>query len=75
MDADFKMRAGAFSWLWSWGFNQPGSTNTKNSTNKDSTSWYGLFGRSSTSELLKLEIESNEASKVLLRLILCDRLL
>ena len=65
MDADFKMRAGSFSWLWSWGINQQSkSTSNNNSNNKDSTSWYGLFGRSSTSELLKLEIESDEASKV-----------
>lgn len=66
MDADFRMRAGPFSWIWSWGIDQQfkSTTTSKKSNNKDSTSWYGLFGRSSTSELLKLEIESAEASQV-----------
>lgn len=65
MDADFKVRAGAFWWLWSWGAQFSGPTSTKTS-NMDTAhwTWKGLFGRSSTSELMSLPIVSNEVPEV-----------
>lgn len=61
MDADFKVQAGAFWWLWSWGSLH--STSDKKQ-NVDSSDWLGLFGRSCTSDIVKLAVDPDEASKV-----------
>lgn len=63
MDADFKMKAGAFWWLWAWGAKTSAPT-TENKQNGDAGSWLGLFGRSCTADVLKLAVDANEASKV-----------
>eukprot|EP00250_Pteridium_aquilinum_P017053 c23430_g2_i2 orf=229-1281(-) len=63
MDADFKMKAGAFWWLWSWGAQNSGPT-SGNKQKEDASNWFGLFGRSCTSDILKLAIDPIEASKV-----------
>lgn len=65
MDADFKVRAGAFWWLWSWGAQYSGpTTNAKESHEASNWPSKGLFGRSSTSELLSIPIDPTELSKV-----------
>ncbi|MCO5587734.1 hypothetical protein L7F22_041686 [Adiantum nelumboides] len=63
MDADLKMKAGAFWWLWSWGMRRP-EPDGETKQNKEATNWFGLFGRSCTSDIFKLALDSNEAPKI-----------
>ncbi|KAI5073610.1 hypothetical protein GOP47_0012033 [Adiantum capillus-veneris] len=63
MDADFKMKAGAFWWLWSWGMRRP-EPNSKTKHEEKARDWFGLFGRSCTSDIFKLAVNSNEAPKI-----------
>lgn len=72
MDAELKIRAGAFWRLWSWGMRPMFWQQEETSGQKQQGDglgkewpWKGLFGRSSTSELLKFPVTPAEVPKVL----------
>ena len=72
MDADLKIRAGAFWRLWSWGMRPMFWQQEETSGQKQQDDglakewpWKGLFGRSSTSELLKFPVTPADVPKVL----------
>ncbi|KAH7433055.1 hypothetical protein KP509_07G052800 [Ceratopteris richardii] len=60
-DADLKMKAGAFWWLWSWGMQNPEPVS---GTKQESNSWFGLFGRSCTSHIFRLPVSAERTSKI-----------
>jgi len=68
MDADIKLNAGAFWWLWSWGMRpaaksqQEGHGRARKGANE--WPWKGLFGPSSRSDLLMVSLTPAEAQKV-----------
>lgn len=69
MEADLKIKAGAFWKLWSWSL-RPRSWQQETSGQRLGGSegmdwpWKGLFGRSSTSELLIFPVSAAEVPKV-----------
>lgn len=70
MEAEFKMKAGAFWRFWSWSArSMPWQQETSSSSQEYSADdfdwpWKGLFGRSSTSELLTIHVPATDVSKV-----------
>lgn len=71
MEAEFKMKAGAFWRLWSWSSRpMPWQEETTTSGSQEfygdnfEWPWKGLFGRSSTSELLSVPVPATDVSKV-----------
>lgn len=68
-EAELKMKAGAFWRFWSWSsrpmpWQQNAPSNPENNAENYEWPWKGLFGRSSTSELLSILILEAEQSKV-----------
>lgn len=67
-EAELKMKAGAFWRLWSWSSQpmpwQRETTQEFNAPENFEWPWKGLFGRSSTSELLSIPVPATDISKV-----------
>jgi len=66
-EAELKMKGGAFWRLWSWSARpMPWQQQTATSASQESFewSWKGLFGRSSTAELLSVPVPATDISKV-----------
>ena len=72
MEAEFKMKGGAFWRFWSWSAgSMPWQREETSSSQQYNTEdfewpWKGLFGRSSTSELLTIPVPATDVSKVIL---------
>ncbi|KAG0580068.1 hypothetical protein KC19_4G144700 [Ceratodon purpureus] len=69
MEAEFKMKAGAFWRFWSWSAQpmpwEKGTTSSSQEYREDfEWPWKGLFGRSSTAELLTIPVPATDVSKV-----------
>lgn len=68
MEAEMKMKGGAFWRLWSWSARpmpwQQQTTASSSSPESFEWSWKALFGRSSTAELLSVPVPATDISKV-----------